>query len=301
MDIFNGNKQLEENIFNALNWGIYLRDTSKGRLAPFIFLYNEKELVKTIVYQEDEDNYLRAIEILNNSELIFDQYFIGYEGQMILDDTEIPRNTIIVKGFDKRQETGLFVIQKFELNGNNFKKIDNPAILAQIPMELEKTVIENPDFSSPQIGFNILKVKEENDKIKVVGLVRHHCESEISNSIKQFLESNLNNFKKENLSGNFDIDIRYNQKLRKAFLVYVIRDAFYSVIHTKLVTSQFTSKNIGINLNVTYQEEVLLNETTNDAVEDINELMDIMGKVKQNKTESLKQNSSNKKWWEFWK
>ncbi|HLO55467.1 MAG TPA: hypothetical protein VK169_14330 [Saprospiraceae bacterium] len=299
MDIFNGNIQLEENIFNALNWGIYLRDTTKGRLVPFIFLYNEKELVKTIVFQEDEDNYLRAIEILTKSEMVFDQYYIGYEGQMILDDIQIPINTIIVKGIDKRQETGLFIIQKFELN-DNFKKIGNPAILDQIPMELEKSVVDNPDFSSSQIGFNILKVKD-NDKIKVVGLVRHHCESEISYSIKQFLESNLNNFEQENLSGNFDIDIQYNDKLRKEFLAYIIKDAFYSVINSELVTSQFTSKKIGITLNVTYNKEVLLNETTNDAVDEINELLEIMGNVKKPKIEDTKEKNRTKKWWEFWK
>jgi len=299
MDIFNGNKQLEENIFNALNWGIYLRVTSKERLSPFIFLYNEKALVKTIVYQEDEDNYIRAIEILNNHEEVFDQYYIGYEGQMILDDTQIPINTIIVKGFDKRQDAGLFIIQKFELN-DDFKKIGNPAILDQIPMELEKSVVENPDFSSPQIGFSILKVKD-NGKIKVIGLVRHHCESEISYSIKQFLESNLNKFKDENLSGNFDIDIQYNDKLRMEFLAYVIKDAFYSVIQSELVTSQFTSKRIGITLNVTYKDEVLLHETTNDAVVEINELLEIMENVKTPKTEDIKKNNMIKKWWEFWK
>lgn len=300
MNIFNGNKLLEENIFNALNWGVYLRDTSKGRLMPFIFLYNEKELVKTIAYQEDEDNYLRALDILKKSEVVFDQYYIGYEAQMILDETQKPINTIIIKGFDKRQDKGLFIVQKFELNDNNYKKIGNPAVLDQIPMELEKLVIENADFSSPQIGFNILKVKDGN-KIKVVGLIRHHCESEISSSIKQFLESNLNNFKQENLSGNFDIDIQQNDKLRKEFLAYVIKDAFNSVIHSEMVTSQFTSQRIGISLNVTYQEEKLLNETTVDAVNEINELLEIMGNVKTPQTEGVKKNSPSKKWWEFWK
>ena len=300
MDIFNGNKLLEERIFNALNWGSYLRDTSNGRLMPFIFLYNDNELVKTIAFEEDEDNYLRGMEILQNRDIVFNQYYIGYETQMILDETQKPINTIIIKGFDKRQDSGLFIVQKFEVENNKFKKIGNPAILDQIPMELKKMEMENSNLSSPQIGFNILKVKD-NNKIKVVGLIRHHCESEISNSIRQFLESNLNNFKQENLSGNFDIDIQHNDKLRKEFLAYVIKDAFYSVIHSELVTSQFTSKRIGISLNVTYQEEVLLKETTNDAVNEINELLEIMGNVKNPKTENIKKNNASKKWWEFWR
>jgi hypothetical protein len=167
-------------------------------------------------------------------------------------------------------------------------------------MELEKTIVENPDLSSAQIGFNILKVND-NNKTKVVGLIRHHCESEISYSIKQFLESNLNNFNQDNLSGNFDIDIQYNDKLRKEFLSYLIKDTFYSVIHSDKVTSQFTSKGIGITLNVKYQDEVLVNETTNNAVNEINELLEIMGNVKNTKIGNIEKQKNSKKWWEFWK
>lgn len=300
MDIFNGNKKFEERIFNALKWGIYLRDTSKGRLMPFIFLYNDNELVKTIAFEEDEDNYLRGMEILKNRDIVFNQYYIGYEAQMILDETQKPIDTIIIKGFDKRQDSGLFIVQKFKVENNKFNKIGNPAILDQIPMELKKMEMGNSELSSPQVGFNIIKVKD-NDKIKVVGLIRHHSESEISNSIKQFLESNLNNFKQENLSGNFDIDIQYNDKLRKGFLSYEIKDAFYSVIHSELVTSQFTSKGIGLSLNVTYKEEILLNETTNDAINEINELLGIMGNVNKPKEGIIRRNTPSKKWWEFWK
>jgi hypothetical protein len=81
----------------------------------------------------------------------------------------------------------------------------------------------------------------------------------------------------------------------------VIKDAFYSVIHSDLVTSRFTSKSIGISLNVTYQEEVLLNETTNDAANEINELLEIMGNVKSPKIENDGRQSQSKKWWVFWK
>jgi hypothetical protein len=296
MDIFNGNKKLEERLFNTLNWGVYLRDTSKGKLMPFIFLYKDNERVKIINFQEDEDNYLRGIEILKKSKEDFDQYFIGYEAQMILDETQKPINTIIIKGFDKRQEKGIFIVQKFQITNDNFSKIGNPAILDMIPMELESISVENPDFSTPQIGFNVLNIKE-NGKIKVAGLIRHHCEFKISNSIKQFLESNLNNFEKDNLSGNFDIDIQYNEKIRKGFLSYLIKDAFYSVIHSDLVHNKFTSKGIGISINVEFNNEVIYKESTNDAVKEISELIDIMGNV--NKEKHLE--SKNKKWWEFWK
>ena len=68
-----------------------------------------------------------------------------------------------------------------------------------------------------------------------------------------------------------------------------------------MVTSQFTSKKIGITLNVTYNKEVLLNETTNDAVDEINELLEIMGNVKKPKIVDTIDKNRTKKWWEFWK
>lgn len=292
MDIFNGNKKLEERLFNALSWGIYLRDTSNGRLMPFIFLYKDNLRVKMISFQEDEDNYLRAIEILKKSEEVFDQYFIGYEAQMILDETQNPINTIIIKGFDRRQEKGVFMVQKFEIEKNRFNKIGNPTILDHIPMELDAISVDNPDFTTLEIGFNILKIKED-DKIKVVGLIRHHCEYEISNSIKLFLEDNLKRFKEEDLNGNFDIDIQYNEQIGKEFLIYLIKDAFYSVVNSDFVTSNFISKGISININVEYQNDVIFQGTTNGTNK-------IVNTIKSDKIENSKVRK-NKKWWEFWK
>ncbi len=239
MDVFQGNKVLEERIFKFLNWGVYLRDTSNGRLTPFVFLFKESEQVNTITFQEDEDNYERAKELLKKRDEIFDQFFIGYEGEMMLDETNQPIKTIIIKGFDKRQDTGVFMIQKFELKDDKLKKIGNPTILEQLPLEFEKITNDNQILSRKSTSTNEKKERNETGKKIVKAKLTGNNENELSFAIKDILTNNIQNFNEYELSGDFEINIKTENNLNIDFLKYLINDVFFYNYRQFICRSEF--------------------------------------------------------------
>ncbi len=278
MDIFQGNKIFEERIFKLLNWGVYLRDTSKGRLTPFIFLFKESEQVKIITFQEDEDNYERAKELLKKREEIFDQFFIGYEAEMILDETNQPTKTIIIKGFDKRQDTGILMAQKFELKEDKFKKIGNPAILDQLPLELKKINDNNQDLSIKSTSTYEKKEENKTGKKIVKAELTGNNENELALAIRDVLVNNIQNFNEYNLSGNFEINIKSENNINIDFLKYLINDVFYTVIGNSFVVQNFTEKGIAISLTTRLNNEQIYSDSTKYAVDKIVDLLAIMNR-----------------------
>ena len=278
MDIFQGNKIFEERIFKLLNWGVYLRDTSKGRLTPFIFLFKESEQVKIIAFQEDEDNFERAKELLKKREEIFDQFFIGYEGEMILDETNQPVKTIIIKGFDKRQDTGIFMVQKFELKDDKFRKIGNPVIVEQLPLEFEKIIDNNQDLSIKSTSTNEKKEKNETGKKIVKADLIGNNENELALAVRDILSKNIQSFNEYNLLGNFEINIKTEYNLNIDFLKYLINDVFYTIIGNSFVVQNFTGKGIAISLNANLNNKQIYSDSTKYAVDKIANLLAVMNK-----------------------
>ena len=156
MDIFNGNRKLEEVIMYALDWGVFLRHNMDEPITPYMYLFNGDE-IQIRVLMKDGDPMEHAKNVLLQEESPFQQFVIGMEG-LLRNETNEEIDAIIVQGFDKTQEKGVGLGQMFEpkeMNGH-FKKIDRVTFLGQpdLPIELEESV--NPDYSVEEMGFNAI-------------------------------------------------------------------------------------------------------------------------------------------------
>lgn len=279
MTAFNQNKVLEERAFYCLNWGYFMKGNSakEHRLLPFIFLYKSHKKIKTINFQEGEDNYEIAMGILINSNEDFDQYVIGYQGQMILNETKTPSDVIIVKAFDRRQEFGAFIAQEYKLTNESIigiSRIGNPKYVNNIPMSLSSIPNENI-IELTELGTNFIKAKnkENPDKIDLSILIRHNSENEIYFYLKGCLEGWIERFLDEKYSGLFFVNIAYNESINTSFLSFILKDAFQTIYTSKFVQDNFTLKQIGLTFKVEYgfEHKILVNETTQDVINDIND------------------------------
>lgn len=294
MDIFNGNRLLEERVFNSLNWGLFLRDTTQG-LNPFVFAYKDKEKVKTLMLEKSEDDFEFAINCLKKADFTFDQFVVGYQTQMQLDKAEEPINVIVAKGFDTREDNGVFFIQQFDIDENKqFIKIKRFTFLGAIPLPLNKFTTDTKDVTTEQGGVSVMTLKD-GDKVKPSCLIRQNSESDIGDTINNFLITYLQKYDELNLSGNFSIDIQARPNIHKDFLIWIVKNSFYDVITSEFVVKNFTRNKKGISLKVYYSNEVIFEDTTNDAVEQLNELFNIMDNV----SEKNIQEEAEKKWWQF--
>lgn len=303
MNIFNDNKLLEERIFYSLDWGCYLRSNLNNKIEPTILLFNDEKRVKIIGFPEEEDNYIRAIEILKKSQENFTQFYVIYEAQMMSDKKEVI-DTIIVKGFDRRQKNGVFIFQQFKIEKNKFITVNNPAILGNISMEIEEINEQIPNIE--QIPINIIKAtNKENNKTDIIGLIRQTNVSVISYSIKNFIESYLKVFDKENLSGKFKIDISYLEN-DVDLLKYLLKKIFNEIVASDFCMKNFIYKGINISLVVTCKDETLFSDNTKELANEISGLLSVMQNVSnennsQKQVKMEKKKKKTKKWWEFWK
>ena len=307
MTAFDQNKLLEERAFSGLNWGYFMKGklAKEGRLLPFIFLYQGDKKIKTINFQEGEDNFEVAMNILAKSEEDFDQFVIGYQAQMLLDDTKEPKDVIICKAFDRSQEYGAFLVQKYELSKDSTIGIirkGNPQYLDNLPMPLPS--VETAQLKSvEEVGSNAIHIKnkKDNSKIDLSLLLRHNTESELYFTFKDCLERWINSFSAENYSGILEVNIGETQDIQTNFLSFLLKDALQDFYTSEKVKSEFTRNGIGLSVKVTYGYNyiVLVEDSTQDVIGEINDLRNIMANVPSEKAES--KDKLKNKWWEFWK
>src|SRR5687767_11999598 len=116
MDIFNGNRLLDERLSLAIDWGKFIVESYNENLSPFVFLYKDREKVKTLMLQETEDDFAFAVKCLAKEETEFDQFVIGYQTNIQFDEASQPMQVIALKAFDKREESGHFFIQEIKID-----------------------------------------------------------------------------------------------------------------------------------------------------------------------------------------
>jgi hypothetical protein len=290
MDVFNGNKNLEQRIFFSLNWGMYMK-SSFNNVIPFIFVYKENKKIKTILIEESDDDLTTAVNILKKVDYEFDQFVLGYETNIMMENNQ-PFSVIAVKGFNLKEDKGVFFVQKFKIDDqNSFQKINKSSFLGFLDLPFEKlsnksSEVVDSENNNKQVNF--LTVEIEN-KIKPIALIRKENESEIGFDIKDFMNHYFQN--EANLSGQFDIDIMESDKINLDFLKWIIKDSFYDVISSEFVINNYTKKMIRVTLKATYKNEVIFEESTNDA---INQLEDLVKLINKDNDSSTNQNKASK-------
>jgi len=303
MDIFNGNRLLDERLSLAIDWGKFIVESYNENLSPFVFLYKDREKVKTLMLQETEDDFVFAVKCLAKEETEFDQFVIGYQTNIQFDEASQPMQVIALKAFDKREESGHFFIQEIKIDDqgkykaiNKPKYIDKPPLpLSRINGEVEKDVSVEPPV------INVLTVKD-GDKLKAVGVIGHHSETEIGHTISKFIHHYIANYDEKNLSGSFDIDIQPRPGINKDFLAFIVGNVARNIIVSDFVVKNLTQNLKPISINIKYTDEVLFNDSTLDATRKLGELFALMNHAQQ-KSEAgdHSKNQRGKSWWQFWK
>ncbi len=255
MDIFNGNRKLEEAVMDSLDWGVFLRHDLDGPIAPFLFLFNGEERL-TRVLMTDGDPMEYAMTVLQKEEKPFQQFVIGMEGYL-RDENNERVDSIIVHGFDKTQEKGVLLGQMFEPKEKNgtFKKIDKVTFLGDpdLPLPLEKS--ENPDYSVEEIGFNAIALKKD-DLIQYLAFFTHESPSVIANSMKMFLRSKLMGDDADSLNGKFDLQVTPEAIKNDDLLKFLVLNAVKEEVNSPhaLDWEHKTGRKILINLKYGDQE-----------------------------------------------
>ena len=224
MDIFNGNRKLEEAVMYSIDWGVFLRHNLDGPIAPFMFLFNGEER-RTRVLMTEGDPIEYAKRVLANEEKPFQQFVVGMEGYL-WDDQNERVDSIIVQGFDRTQEKGVALGQMFEPKEKNgtFKKIKKVTFLGSPELILEIEKSDNPDYSVEEIGFNAMALKY-GELTQDIAFFTHSNPTVIANTMKKFLRSKIMDSNADSLSGRFELQVTPGMINHDDFLKFLVLNA----------------------------------------------------------------------------
>ncbi len=224
MDIFNGNRKLEEVIMYALDWGVFLRHNQDGPITPYMYLFDGDDIqIRALMTDADPVEY--GIKVLAQEKNPFQQFVLGMEGYL-RDETNQKVDAIIVQGFDKTQDKGVALGQMFEpkeVNGQ-FKKIDRVTFLGQPDLPIDQEEKENPDYSVKEIGFNAIASKN-GEFTQYAAFFTHANPSMVANSITRFLRAKIGDEDSGAISGKFDLTITPGLIQNNDFLKFLVLNA----------------------------------------------------------------------------
>jgi hypothetical protein len=294
MDIFNGNRRLEELVMYGLDWGIFLRHNMEGGIAPFMYLQNGKDQ-KVRMLMTDGDPIEFAKSVLEKEDSPFEQFVIGFEGYL-RDDKNQRNDAIIVQGFDITQPKGVSLGQMFNpMENGGFRKIDKTTFIDSPDLILNQKINQDADYSIEEIGFNAMAFADENKLTSYVVVLAGDNPTVIANTIKRFLRSKFNGAIKDELSGIININITDSKN--EEFLTFLVTNSINEEVESEIIKNwqNQTKRTIEISCKVgekTIYENKILNSKS---ISKPNESSKIISQ----------DNSSNdetpKKWWEFWK
>ncbi|MBI1835857.1 MAG: hypothetical protein HYR91_01185 [Flavobacteriia bacterium] len=290
MEIFKGDKLLENRTFEALFWGQYLKSTAKI-CSPFLFVYNESKKIKTLIFEDSEDDLSRAIELINKIEEPFDQFILGYETMIQLDSTG-PKNIIAVKSFDVREKEGLFFGVVFQLDENeNFNKIGNFKFIDKIMNPLFKELDRLPTKFSQSVINSTHEVQGDTFILKIN--IAHENEVEIGTKINAAILHLLNKNEIQCQTCIFEIKIE-EREFDLDFFKYILLENLYKVLISDVVVQKFTHNQKIFKIIASMGDDRILFEDSNmEAVTQLKELFQLMNP-------SQGKNEKGKPWWKKW-
>jgi len=279
MDIFNGNRKLEEAIMYALDWGVFLRSDLDGQIAPFMYLFNGEEIYTRVLMTEDNPLEYAKIVLVDEKQT-FQQFVIGAEGYLS-DEKNERVDAIMVYGFDKTQEKGVALGQMFEPKEKNglFRKIDKVRFLGQPDLLLEKDNVDKPDYGVEEVGFNGMTIKD-GELTKYVAFFTHKNLSVVANTIKRYLRAKLTDNSSNTFSGKFDLQITPGLIRNDNFLKFLVLNVINEERNSPYATEWEKRNGRSILFKVKHGDVEYLSELEDEKR--------IVGKAKQDATDSFK-------------
>ena len=216
---FNNNNRLQDHIMYSLDWAIYLRHNIEDPLIPFLFEWEDEKIYKNML-QPGGDPEEFANRIAEKSERNSDQFVIGYEG-MLTDESGTKKDAFIIKGYDKTQNTGIFIAQIFKPKekGGKFELLDKPMLIGNpnLPFPINNDI--EPKYDTEELYSTVMVVNDSDQ----VAILSHFNPSVVTSGIKNFLRTKLQGENSSNLSGNLEISIAPQESYGDFFKYTVTR------------------------------------------------------------------------------
>ena len=255
MDVFNGNSRLEDHVMYALNWAIFLRRDLDGPLIPFMNEWKEEQMFISML-QAGGDPEEFAYRLAEKSTREGDQFVLGYEG-MLQDENGEKMDAFIIKGYDRTQDKGVFIAQKFEAKEKfgKYRVLGDPLFITNpnLPFPVDNNLEKNYDSVEwHNSGFS-LKNGEH------IGIFSHDNPAVIANGAKAFIRNKLADPSAENVSGNLGISIA-PMGGNSDFLKYTMLRTIETEKERQWIKNWEAQRGTKVKINCTYGEEKWLDE-----------------------------------------
>lgn len=311
MDIFDGNRKLEETTMYALDWGVFLRHNIDGPIAPFMYLFDGVSWrVRVRVLMTDGDPMEYAMKVLSSEEDPYQQFIVGMEG-FLRDEHDQRTDAIIVQGFDKRQEKGVVLAQMIQPKekGGTFKKIGKVTYLGSPDLPVDKVEVENPDYSVQEPGFNAMAL-EKDGLTQYMAFFTHDNPSVIASTMRRFLSSKLGSAESATLKGTFELIVTPGGVNNHDFLKFLAINAVEDERSTPHAREWESATGRTILVNIKHGDDPILTEYSKEeegiteTVNDVTEKPAVNTNPK-NPTSSFeaakkRMKEGKKPWWKFW-
>ncbi len=303
MDIFKGNRRLEEHTIHAVDWACYLRHNSDGPISPFMFVYHNNEK-RINVLMTDQNPFEYAEELLAKSEKPYHQVIIGCEG-FLGSNEEDKHDAIIVQGFDIAQEEGVSLGQmiKPKEKFGRFSKLGKVNFLGNPPSILNKSDPSTANFSIEEAGFTAMKLTFDGLNQYMV-FITHENPSVVGNHMRRLLRSKLNSEESDQLNGRFEFSVPPETIQDKSFFTYIAQSVIEEEKAADYAQNWMDQNRRSIEINVSLGDEMIIQafeKETNTKEKQRSPNNDVES-TKEHLEASTEENAANKKkpWWKIW-
>ncbi|MEO7534216.1 MAG: hypothetical protein ABIU30_10235 [Ferruginibacter sp.] len=292
MDIFNGNKQLQNLIFSYLDWGLFMasRGTPKGTPSSFLVLKKDDEY-DLHQFFGGANAMEESIKILSNKNLVFNQYLISYGIKM--KEHELP--SIIVLGFDRSEKEGLVFGHSYKINSaGDFLLVGRPFCLGKEGNSLP--IIESNSNKDEFCGTASIMTLQDNEKVKFKIPMTYPNESLLADGIFGTVLQLLEQDTEPNFNGKIEFTINPAFQKRNDYLLFLLEQKFDALSQTErfvVWTNQFNNQEL--NVKLTFGQEVFYECILNKSIIAIRQ-------DEQKRTELADEplvKNKSKPWWKF--
>ncbi len=251
MDVFLGNRLLEDRVMNALEWAKYLRHQLDGEIAPFLFEWSGEDL-KMRMLQAGGDPEDFAYSIAKDSNVGSNQFVLGYEGALMSQDGH-KHPALIIKGYDRTMEKGVFIAQPFEgkETAGEFILKGTPVFMGNPPLPFSVDSSLEPNYEGTYSGYSNMSLKNGGRAV----IMSNPLPAVAATNIKHYIRSMVSGESADSLNGQFDFSLAPTLTGSIEFSKYCILEAIKQELEGSYVKQWEANTGSKVKVNVKYGED----------------------------------------------
>lgn len=205
MDLFDGNRKLEEVIFTGMDYALWSRHDIEGAFTPFMMLFKDEQRRLHRVVSAGDPNEMFEKMLQEDTET-YDQIVMCFEGRVSHNGEK--HDAIIVKGFDTSHPKGLLFVQRFrgKESGEGFEKLGNPALYSREEKLPTKLVARTSNKTIPEPYITGVTITKDNGLLRHTWYVGHSNASILSNII---FDTTLNIVERKETNFSGEIEFKF--------------------------------------------------------------------------------------------